>query len=150
MVVSGRLNRYIPRPNSGTERKAVLRKVLYHTIVVRFTGLSYGICIVEHRLLGRRLTPARTAALLEVIAIVRSDLPAKKTELCKTHANDVIAAVFECEDVAAAWADLEIFAANLILGSCGYFLWIDSRFTPDRSLLDAVEEVGREDRCEVL
>jgi len=117
---------------------------------VRSPHLSHGIWLVEHGLLGLRLTPTRTAALLEVIAIVRRDLPAEITKLCKTHAEDVVASLFEVDHVATSWADLEVFAPDLTFYGSGYFLWIDARFTLGQPLRDAVKKFGRENGCKVL
>jgi hypothetical protein len=150
MVVSCGLHCNIPRPGTGMEHKTFFCKVLYHAIVVRFSHLSYGVWTVEHRLFGRRLAPARTAALREVITGMLRHLPANETELCKAYAHHMITAIFEGEDVAAAWTDLEIFTSHLTFNGCGYFLWIDPRFAFGQFFRDTIEKLGREDGCKVL
>jgi hypothetical protein len=62
----------------------------------------------------------------------------------------VVTPVFEGEHVAAAWTDLEIFTSHLTLDGCGYLLWVDPRFALSQPFRYAIEELGREDGCEVL
>lgn len=150
VVVSCGLHCNIPRPGTGMEYETFFRKVLDHAVVVGLSHFSHRVWTVEHRLLGRRLAPARTAALLEVVPRMLRHLPANETELCKADAHHVVTAVFEGEDVAATWTDLEIFTSHLTLDRCGYFLWIDPRFPLGRSFRDTIEELGREDGCKVL
>jgi hypothetical protein len=77
-------------------------------------------------------------------------LSTEKAELCKAHASHGIATVFEGKHIGTPRADLEVFALDLTLESCCYFLLIDLRFTLGQPVRDAVKEFGWEDGFIVL